>query len=165
MEQIDELQNPGRNSLYVKFPHISAYSAVLSASIELQFFRLLFYNNNIKNILEIRIYPFLCRAIRELVIERSEAANEAKLSRLQRTEFYLGIIDIKTKHQLRHLTSDKVGKLIRISGQVVRTHQVHPELCFGTFVCDDCGVAIKHVAQQFKYTQVGIMNTFFFIIF
>lgn len=113
-----------------------------------------------------RLYPFLCRAIRELVIERSEAAkNETKLSRLQRTEFYLGIIDVKIKHQLRHLTSDKVGKLIRISGQVVRTHQVHPELCFGTFVCDDCGVATKHVAQQFKYTQVRKLLKCIFLLF
>jgi DNA replication licensing factor MCM6 len=102
------------------------------------------------------LYPYLCRAIRELVIERSEVIgkDEIKYGRLQRTEFYLGIIDVKTKHQLRHLTSDKIGKLIRISGQVVRTHQVHPELCLGTFVCDDCGVTIRNVVQQFKYTQV-----------
>ena len=39
MDQIDELKNPGRNTLYVKFSHISAYSAVLSATIELQFHR------------------------------------------------------------------------------------------------------------------------------
>lgn len=77
-----------------------------------------------------------------------------KHNRLGRTEFYLSIIDVQTKHQVRHLTSDKVGKLIRISGQVVRTHQVHPELCIGTFVCDDCGVTVRNVVQQFKYTQV-----------
>ena len=39
MEQIDELKNPGRNTLYVKFSHICAYSAVLSSTIELQFHR------------------------------------------------------------------------------------------------------------------------------
>jgi DNA replication licensing factor MCM6 len=115
------------------------------------------------------LYPYLCRAIRELVIERSEVIgkDEIKYGRLQRTEFYLGIIDVKTKHQLRHLTSDKIGKLIRISGQVVRTHQVHPELCLGTFVCDDCGVTIRNVVQQFKYTQVRSnvkLNSYLFLI-
>uniref|UniRef100_A0A915EBL1 DNA replication licensing factor MCM6 n=1 Tax=Ditylenchus dipsaci TaxID=166011 RepID=A0A915EBL1_9BILA len=56
-------------------------------------------------------------------------------------------------HHVRHLTSDKVGKLVRIAGQVVRTHPVRPELCSGTFVCDDCRVVSKDVAQNFKYTQ------------
>uniref|UniRef100_A0A915NAB8 DNA replication licensing factor MCM6 n=1 Tax=Meloidogyne javanica TaxID=6303 RepID=A0A915NAB8_MELJA len=138
MEQIDELKNPGRNTLYVKFSHICAYSAVLSSTIELQFHRL---------------YPFLCNAIRDLVIERCDNDEIIKHGRLQRTEFYLGILDVKTKHSIRHLTGDKVGKLIRISGQIVRTHQVHPELCLGTFVCDDCGVTIRNVPQQFQYTQ------------
>ncbi|KAL7080115.1 hypothetical protein ACQ4LE_000635 [Meloidogyne hapla] len=138
MEQIDELKNPGRNTLYVKFSHISAYSAVLASSIELLFHQL---------------YPFLCNAIRNLVIERCDNDEIIKHGRLQRTEFYLGILDVKTKHSIRHLTGDKVGKLIRISGQIVRTHQVHPELCLGTFVCDDCGVTIRNVHQQFQYTQ------------
>ncbi|KAF7633841.1 DNA helicase [Meloidogyne graminicola] len=138
LDQIDELKNPGRNTLYVKFSHISAYSAVLSATIELQFHR---------------FYPFLCNAIRDLVIERCDNDEITKHGRLQRTEFYLGILDVKTKHTIRHLTGDKVGKLIRISGQIVRTHQVHPELCLGTFVCDDCGVTIRNVPQQFQYTQ------------
>lgn len=75
-------------------------------------------------------------------------------NQLRRKEFYLGIIGVKTRHQVRHLTSDKIGKLIRISGQVVRTHQVHPELAHGSFVCDDCGVVTRDVPQQFKYTQV-----------
>uniref|UniRef100_A0A914MKT7 MCM N-terminal domain-containing protein n=1 Tax=Meloidogyne incognita TaxID=6306 RepID=A0A914MKT7_MELIC len=37
MEQIDELKNPGRNTLYVKFSHICAYSAVLSSTIGYSF--------------------------------------------------------------------------------------------------------------------------------
>ena len=89
-----------------------------------------------------------------MVIERCDNDEITKHGRLQRTEFYLGILDVKTKHSIRHLTGDKVGKLIRISGQIVRTHQVHPELCLGTFVCDDCVVTIRNVPQQFQYTQV-----------
>ena len=41
-----------------------------------------------------------------------------------------------------------------ISGQVVRTHPVHPELVNGTFICMDCQTVIKDVEQQFKYMQV-----------
>ena len=56
--------------------------------------------------------------------------------------------------RIRELTSQKIGTLLRISGQVVRTHPVHPELVTGTFICLDCQTVIKDVEQQFKYTQV-----------
>lgn len=47
-----------------------------------------------------------------------------------------------------------MGTLLRISGQVVRTHPVHPELVSGTFMCLDCQTVISDVEQQFKYAQV-----------
>ena len=60
------------------------------------------------------------------------------------------------KCRIRELTSQKIGTLLRISGQVVRTHPVHPELVSGTFICLDCQTVIKDVEQQFKYTQVCV---------
>uniref|UniRef100_A0A914MT08 Uncharacterized protein n=1 Tax=Meloidogyne incognita TaxID=6306 RepID=A0A914MT08_MELIC len=62
-----------------------------------------------------------------------------KHGRLQRTEFYLGILDVKAKHSIRHLTGDKYIQI--------------KYMCLGTFVCDDCGVTIRNVSQQFQYTQ------------
>nr|DBA24754.1 TPA: hypothetical protein GDO54_012366 [Pyxicephalus adspersus] len=57
---------------------------------------------------------------------------------------------------IRELSSLKIGTLLRISGQVVRTHPVHPELVSGTFLCMDCQSVMKDVEQQFKYTQPTI---------
>mgnify|MGYP003309233265 CR=1 FL=1 len=57
--------------------------------------------------------------------------------------------------KVRGLTSERIGKLLRITGQVVRTHPVHPELVLGTFRCADCQTVIPDVEQQFKYTQVS----------
>ena len=57
--------------------------------------------------------------------------------------------------RVRDLTTAKIGSLLKITGQVVRTHPVHPELISGTFICLDCQTIIKDVEQQFKYTQVG----------
>ena len=62
--------------------------------------------------------------------------------------------------RIRELTSHKIGTLLRISGQVVRTHPVHPELVSGTFICADCQTVIKDVEQQFKYTQVCCVGYF-----
>lgn len=52
------------------------------------------------------------------------------------------------------MTTAKIGTMLRITGQVVRTHPVHPELVSGTFMCLDCRTVMKDVEQQFKYTQV-----------
>ena len=58
--------------------------------------------------------------------------------------------------RVREMTTAKIGTLLRITGQVVRTHPVHPELVSGTFLCLDCQTVIKDVMQQFKYTQPSI---------
>ena len=54
---------------------------------------------------------------------------------------------------MRELTTTKIGTLVRISGQVVRTHPVHPELVLGTFMCMDCQTEIRDVEQQFKVIE------------
>ena len=59
--------------------------------------------------------------------------------------------------KVRELTSARIGKLLRITGQVVRTHPVHPELVLATFKCADCQTIIPDVEQQFKYTQVPLI--------
>ena len=56
--------------------------------------------------------------------------------------------------RVRELTTGKVGTLLRVSGQVVRTHPVHPELVSASFLCLECQTRIPDVEQQFKYTQV-----------
>lgn len=68
----------------------------------------------------------------------------------------MSFTDVPTRHKVRELTTAKIGTLIRISGQVVRTHPVHPELVFGTFMCMDCQTEIRNVEQQFKFTNPTI---------
>ena len=58
--------------------------------------------------------------------------------------------------RIRALKTSKVGQLTKISGQVVRTHPVHPELVSGTFVCLECQTSIPGVDQQFKFTQPAV---------
>lgn len=65
-------------------------------------------------------------------------------------------ITLSKLNRIRELSTARVGTLLRISGQVVRTHPVHPELVSGTFLCLDCQSVIKDVEQQFKYTQPAI---------
>ena len=57
-------------------------------------------------------------------------------------------------NRVRELTTGKIGSLMKITGQVVRTHPVHPELVSGTFMCLECQTVISNIEQQFKYSQV-----------
>lgn len=99
-------------------------------------------------------YPFLVEAVRSLAAEKC-GEEETIRKQLERKEIYISFLNLPSKRPIRELTMDKIGVLVRISGQVVRTHPVHPELFRGTFVCEDCGVSIRNVQQQFKYTLVS----------
>jgi Predicted ATPase involved in replication control, Cdc46/Mcm family len=94
------------------------------------------------DLIAFRIFPFLCQAVRNFAKDRGEAKDDK--------EYYVSFTDVPTRHKVRELTTAKIGTLIRISGQVVRTHPVHPELVSGTFICLDCQTMIKDVEQQFK---------------
>lgn len=100
------------------------------------------------SIFDSRIYPHLCQAVSNYAKDRTELKKEK--------ECYVSFTDVPTRHKVREMTTAKIGSLIRISGQIVRTHPVHPELVVGTFLCLDCQTEVRDVEQQFKYTQPTI---------
>ncbi|CAH0389438.1 unnamed protein product [Bemisia tabaci] len=129
-----ELKNEERNTMEVSFEDVEKYNQNLSATIIEEYFR---------------IYPYLCQAVANFV---KDHAGETKKNK----EFYVSFIDVPTRHKVREMTATKIGTLIRISGQVTRTHPVHPELVSGTFKCLDCQQVIRDVHQEFKFTQPTI---------
>ncbi|KAF2366696.1 MCM domain [Trinorchestia longiramus] len=133
LDEARDLVKPERNTLEVSFADVEKHNHNLATTIIEEYYR---------------VYQFLCRAVRNFVRDHAEIAVEK--------EYYLSLIDVPTRHKIRELTTQKIGTLVRISGQVVRTHPVHPELVSGTFVCLDCQTVVKDVEQQFKYTQPNI---------
>lgn len=93
-----------------------------------------------------RIFPYLSQAVANFAQDRCEAPKNK--------EYFVSFVDVPTRHKVRELNTTRIGTLIRISGQVVRTHPVHPELVSGTFRCVDCQTVIKDVEQQFKVINV-----------
>lgn len=134
-EEVPHLYHPERNTLFVQFDDVFSFSSTLASALELQFYRM---------------YPYLCKALYLTIIDTCADANVRQ--RMQRKEFYVSIGQVRNKLRVRELTAGKIGALTSISGQVVRTHPVHPELHKGVFVCDECGAKIKNVEQQFRYT-------------
>ena len=47
-------------------------------------------------------------------------------------QLYVSFVDHEMTTKVRDLNALKVGQLTKITGQVVRTHPVHPELVSGT---------------------------------
>ncbi|XP_059050638.1 DNA replication licensing factor Mcm6 [Achroia grisella] len=129
-----ELLKPELSTLEVSFDDIEKYNQNLATTIIEEYYR---------------IYPFLNQAIFNYVLSQADSGMKKDL---QDKECYISFVDVPTRHKVRELTTAKIGTLIRISGQIVRTHPVHPELVLGTFVCLDCQTVIKNVEQQFKYT-------------
>ncbi|XP_046846761.1 DNA replication licensing factor MCM6-like [Xenia sp. Carnegie-2017] len=135
LNEVQELIHPERNTLSVSFNDIESHNSRLSTIIQEQYYR---------------VYPYLCNAVRNFTHDRFSSDNEQIPSG---KDFYVSITELPTRHKIRELTAQKIGTLLRITGQVVRTHPVHPELVSGTFTCLDCQTVVKDVEQQFKYTQ------------
>ncbi|CAI4230311.1 unnamed protein product [Auanema sp. JU1783] len=136
MKNMVDLSEPERNTLYVDLEHVVMHSNTLANAIMMQFYRL---------------YPFVCNALQMTAIDSFKDDNEKQ--KMHKKELYVSFHNHANKEKVRELTSDKIGALVSITGQVVRTHAVHPELCRGTFICPACGVTTKNILQQFRYTQ------------
>lgn len=133
IEASKELVSPERCTLEVSFEDAESYNQILATTIIEEYYR---------------VYPFLCQAVSNFVKDVGELQKDK--------DCYVSFVDVPTRHKLRELNTSRLGTLARISGQVVRTHPVHPELVLGTFICMDCNAYIRNVEQQFKFTNPTI---------
>ncbi|CAF1135843.1 unnamed protein product [Adineta ricciae] len=142
---IDELSQPQRSTVLINYRHLSNYNDRLARVIQDEYYRLL---------------PALSRGLKQFFREhlpKLEMETE-KLERFKRTvlsdkELYVAFSDVQMRYKLRNLNTSKMGMLIRITGQVIRTYPVHPELVSATFICSDCQMVCPDVEQQFRFTQ------------
>merc|ERR1719270_2027118 len=132
LEPAKELVKPERNTLQVSMRDVQVHNEQLSETITREYYR---------------VYPYLCAAIKNFVKDHVDNTDK---------DLHLSITDVDIVHKVRDLTTIKIGSLTKITGQVVRTHPVHPELVQGTFQCLDCQTVVQGVEQQFKYTQPAV---------
>jgi len=93
----------------------------------------------------------LCLAVGNFVIDRTEATGNHQ-------DYFVSFVDVTTRFNVRELTTAKIGELVRISGQVIRTHPIHPELVAGHFTCQDCQTDVPSVEQQFKVSHYIVLH-------
>ena len=68
-------------------------------------------------------------------------------------EFFVAFYNMLRVERIRSMRTEKIGRLMSISGTVTRSTEVRPELLFGTFVCTKCGTIHNGIEQQFQYTE------------
>jgi len=133
--EAQDLTFPERNTLQVSLKDVERYNSNLHDLIIQEYYRL---------------YPFLCKALVNFV--KDQVLDGTDLDK----QLYVSFIDHEVTTKVRDMNATNVGQLTKITGQVVRTHPVHPELVSGSFQCQDCQTEIHNVEQQFKYTQPTI---------
>ena len=136
LHEAKELIHAERNTVHVSFLDTEKYDSSLAAGIQLQYYR---------------VYPYLSQALLNFAHDRGAVPKNK--------EVHVAFLDVPVRNKLRELTMNKTGSLVRVSGQVVRTHPVHPELVSGTFLCLACQAEVKDIHQQFKYTQPSVCCT------
>ena len=128
-------------TLYVDYTHLleTAEWTVLATAIVDQFYR---------------FQPFLIRALNEVVRKIEPAFYEANKA----VGFQLAFYNLPLISRIRDLSTEKVGKLISISGTVTRTSEVRPELSRGNFSCEACKNVVANVEQAFRYTEPSMCD-------
>ncbi|MBW0476326.1 hypothetical protein O181_016041 [Austropuccinia psidii MF-1] len=148
VELITSLKEFELTTLYLDFSHLLSTDPVLSRAIADQYYRFL---------------PYLKQALHSLVkkytpeyLYTNKHTNSTISSGLISRQFNLAIYNMPLVMGIRDLRTEKIGKLISLSGTVTRTSEVRPELIFGTFICEECKTIVRDVEQQFKYTEPNV---------
>ena len=145
IDQIYALRDYGRTTLFVDFSHVLRQDDVLARAISDQYYR---------------FQPYIRRALLDLVNTyipnylylNAHVASTASSGLVPR-DFSVSFYNLGLVSGIRDLRTDKVGKLVSISGTVTRTSEVRPELLYGAFTCNECKSTVRDIEQQFKYTE------------
>lgn len=139
VEQLKDMRSSDKTTLNVDFEHVMTYDHLLATDV----IRNDYY----------RFEPFLRKAVRAFVRHHMPAYVEEEVGE---KEFWVSFRNLPDTSFLRDLKTEKIGKLVSVSGTVMRTSEVRPELLLGKFSCLICGSEVKDVEQQFKFTQPTI---------
>ena len=104
-------------TVYVNFEHLLDYDAELAEAIELEYYR---------------FEPFLRKAVQDYVsLEHHEYVHDVDRGT---REFFVSVYNLPRVLKIRSLQTEKIGRLVAVSGTVTRSSEVRPELLLGNIL-------------------------------
>jgi DNA replication licensing factor MCM6 len=134
--QTEQIKNRELTTMYVDLKHLFQYDTnyELREPILNEYNRFETYMNmSVEDLLR-KLYP-------EFAIRKS---------------FYVSIYNVPSVDKIRDLRTQKIGKLISVSGTITRAGEVRPELIRGAFTCKMCNSINRGIEQQFRFTEPKI---------
>ncbi|BFZ56667.1 MCM DNA helicase complex subunit mcm6 [Savitreella phatthalungensis] len=151
--QIHALRQYELTTLYVDFDHVMRFEeGVLAEAIVSQYYRFLpFLINALHNMIE-KLEPMYFSAYTGSKTGSSIASSRATTDK----SFSIAFYNMHNISKIRDLKTERIGRLISVSGTVTRTSEVRPELSRATFVCEECRSIVTNVEQVFRYTEPSL---------
>ena len=136
MMQIATMMQNNKSTVYVNFRHVLDADHELAEAIEIEYYR---------------FEPYLRSAVHECIAKDNQHY-VMDVDRGQR-EFFVSFYNMSCVERIRGLRTDKIGRLLSVSGTVTRSSEVRPELLYGAFTCTKCGTLHPSVEQQYQFTE------------
>ena len=99
-----------------------------------------------------RFEPYLRMAVQEVLLEENYNSYVFDVERGQK-EFFVAFYNKWRVEKIRSMRTEKIGRLISISGTVTRSSEVRPELLYGVFICKKCSQLNPGIEQQYQFTK------------
>ena len=136
MLQMATMMQNNKSTVYVNFKHVLEADHELAEAIEIEYYR---------------FEPYLRAAVQDCIAKDNQHY-VMDVDRGQR-EFFVSFYNMTRVERIRGLRTEKIGRLLSMSGTVTRSTEVRPELLYGAFTCTKCGTVHPSVEQQFQYTE------------
>ena len=136
MLQMATMMQNNKSTVYVNFRHVLDADHELAEAIEIEYYR---------------FEPYLRNAVQECIAKDNQHY-VMDVDRGQR-EFFVSFYNMSRVERIRGMRTDKIGRLLSMSGTVTRSSEVRPELLYGAFTCTKCGTVHPSVEQQYQYTE------------
>ena len=137
------------HTLFIDFEHlVKAEGGTLAEAIVSMYYRFLPFLNTALHNMIYKLEPSFFTST-----HNTRTGSSTATTRPTEKNFALAFYNLQNISKIRDLKTDRIGKLIAVSGTVTRTSEVRPELSRATFTCEMCRAVVTDVEQVFRYTE------------
>ncbi|CCG82654.1 DNA replication licensing factor mcm6 [Taphrina deformans PYCC 5710] len=148
--QIHAMKQFELTTIYIDYEHLAKFDdGVLAEAIVAQYYRFSpFLVSGLHNQIQ-KLEP----AYFSTQINSRTGSSTASSKAATEKSFAIAFYNMQNISKIRDLRTERIGRLLSVSGTVTRTSEVRPELSRATFTCEECRSVVTNVEQVFRYTE------------